>query len=103
RFLTRGSRVILIHGFYSQKQHTIYYSHNPPSEVCMRRAVFRSLLFVFSFDLSAQQQLASLHPQTALVWQRTSPTAQKPDGPVLYQIIFRSSAIPGNVPMISPQ
>ena len=31
----------------------------------MRRAIFRSLLFVFSFDLSAQQQLASLHPQTA--------------------------------------
>jgi hypothetical protein len=43
-------------------------------------------------------QMASLH--SALVWQRTSPTVQKPEGPVLYQILFRSSAKPGFVPKI---
>src|SRR5260370_3489819 len=43
-------------------------------------------------------QMASLH--SGLVWQRTSPTIQKPEGPVLYQILFRSSAKPGFVPKI---
>ncbi len=47
--------------------------------------------------------MAALRPSAHLIWQRTSPTLAKPDGPVLYQIIFRSSATPGNVPLISPQ
>lgn len=63
-------------------------------------SLFVSLLVASS---SAQQQMASLHPQTAITWQRTSPTLGRPEGPVLYQIIFRSSATPGNVPVISPQ
>jgi hypothetical protein len=46
--------------------------------------------------------IAGLRPAKDLVWQRTSPNAKQPDGPVLYQIIFRSSATPGHVPLISP-
>jgi hypothetical protein len=45
--------------------------------------------------------LASLRPSQELLWKRVSPTPQQPDGPVLYQIIFRSSATPGFVPKIS--
>src|SRR5438270_1013156 len=44
-------------------------------------------------------ELAGLHPE--IVWQRTSPSVKNPGGPVLYQIIFRSSATPGHVPAIS--
>jgi hypothetical protein len=39
--------------------------------------------------------------RSAAIWQRTSPVAQELDGPVLYQIIFRSSATPGHLPKIS--
>jgi len=46
--------------------------------------------------------MASLRSNLDLLWQRTSPSAGKPDGPVLYQIIFRSSATPGHIPMIAP-
>src|SRR5260370_10982377 len=46
-------------------------------------------------------QIASLRPAKELVWQRTSPSAEKPDGPVLYQILFRSSATPGSIPKIA--
>lgn len=48
-------------------------------------------------------QVASLRASHELIWQRTSPSAKEPSGPVLYQIIFRSSATPGNIPLISPQ
>ncbi len=48
---------------------------------------------------SAQVQTASL--REAGPWRRVSPTAKKLDGPVLYQIIFRSSATPNHVPAIS--
>src|SRR5262245_48407171 len=47
----------------------------------------------------AQEQMASLRPGHGLVWQRTSPTAQQPDGPVLYQLIFNASGVPGTVPV----
>src|SRR5713101_4932817 len=47
-------------------------------------------------------QMASLRPGHELLWRRTSPSPEKPDGPVLYQIIFRSSATPGHIPMIAP-
>ena len=46
--------------------------------------------------------VAGLHSSKDLVWQRTSPNEKQMDGPVLYQIIFRSSATPNHVPMISP-
>ncbi|HZR28554.1 MAG TPA: hypothetical protein VFA71_07220 [Terriglobales bacterium] len=46
--------------------------------------------------------VAGLHSSKNVVWQRTSPNAKQPDGPVLYQIIFRSSATPTHVPVISP-
>ncbi|HLY92545.1 MAG TPA: hypothetical protein VKQ89_04745 [Candidatus Angelobacter sp.] len=64
------------------------------------------LLFFLStvIYIHAQQplQMASLQPGRALVWQRTSPSAEKPDGPVLYQILFRSSAHIGSIPKIGP-
>ena len=50
-------------------------------------------------QLSGQVQSASL--REAGPWRRVSPTAKKLDGPVLYQIIFRSSATPNHVPAIS--
>jgi hypothetical protein len=39
--------------------------------------------------------------RSELVWQRTSPKSGSAEGPVLYQLIFRSSATPGNVPAIA--
>jgi hypothetical protein len=42
-------------------------------------------------------QTASLH--SGLVWQRTSPTSQKPEGPVLYQLVLNASGTPGTVPV----
>src|SRR5438067_5583428 len=48
-------------------------------------------------------QVAALHPLPGLVWKRTSPSITSPDGPVLYQLIFRSNATPNAIPMISPQ
>src|SRR5712692_13548 len=54
------------------------------------------------FRSSKLIQMASLRSNLDLLWQRTSPSAGKPDGPVLYQIIFRSSATPGHIPMIAP-
>jgi hypothetical protein len=47
----------------------------------------------------AQQQMASLRPGGGLVWRRTSPSIQQPDGPVLYQLIFNASGVPGIVPV----
>src|SRR5579859_8050384 len=52
-------------------------------------------------DDPATSEMASLHPQAGLRWQRVSPTAQQPDGPVLYTIIIRSSATANFVPKIS--
>ncbi|HTC93474.1 MAG TPA: hypothetical protein VK699_08485 [Terriglobales bacterium] len=56
------------------------------------------ILFLFTFSLTAianihaQQaqpvEMASLRANQQLRWQRTSPTAQQPDGPVLYQLNF---------------
>jgi hypothetical protein len=59
--------------------------------------------FAHAAGAASGAQVASLHPIDGLVWQRTSPSGQHPEGPVLYQIIFRSSATPGNIPVISPQ
>lgn len=73
-----------------------------------RRTLFLALLPICagaqSIDPNADSKmlLASLHSAPGLRLQRTSPTTQQPDGPVLYQIIFRSSASPGSIPKISP-
>ncbi|HTD22641.1 MAG TPA: tail fiber domain-containing protein [Terriglobales bacterium] len=72
----------------------------------MRR--FHTILLLFLFMnlavIHAQQplQMASLRPNSQLLWHRVSPSAEKPDGPVLYQIIFRSSAHIGSIPKIGP-
>jgi hypothetical protein len=69
------------------------------------RRVFLVLFFLSAvIYIHAQQplQMASLRPGKELVWQRTSPSAGKPDGPVLYQILFRSSAHIGSIPKIGP-
>jgi hypothetical protein len=59
-----------------------------------------------SFDRAshdaASSEVASLRPESALRWRRVSPTAQQPDGPVLYTLIIRSSATANYVPKISP-
>ena len=73
----------------------------------MFRAHHRVFVFLFIsavIYIHAQQpvQMASLRPGRELVWQRTSPSAEKPDGPVLYQILFRSSAHIGSIPKIGP-
>src|SRR5438067_7758391 len=67
-----------------------------------------SLLFGAAYSsgqdgVARTAQVAALHPLPGLVWKRTSPTLGKPDGPVLYQLIFRSNATPNAIPMISPQ
>ena len=50
---------------------------------------------------ATEQQMASLRPGHGLMWQRTSPTAQQPDGPVLYQLIFSAGGAPGTVPVFA--
>ncbi len=44
-------------------------------------------------------QLASLRPQQELRWHRLSPNSEKPDGPVLYQLLLNASGTPGTVPV----
>src|SRR5260370_33907644 len=69
------------------------------------RRVFFHLFFISAVVyIHGQQplQMASLRPGRELVWQRTSPSAEKPDGPVLYQILFRSSSHIGSIPKIVP-
>jgi hypothetical protein len=57
---------------------------------------------IIAADSSKPVLLAGLRPQPELVWQRTSPNSKELDGPVLYQILFRSSAMPGHLPKIAP-
>src|SRR5260370_24248020 len=42
-------------------------------------------------------QLASLWPQQELRRHRVSPNTEKPDGPVLYQLLFNASGTPGTI------
>src|SRR5260370_22044826 len=51
---------------------------------------------------SSPQLLASLRPHQELRWQRVSPSAERPDGPVLYQLVFNASGTPGTVPACDP-
>ena len=63
-----------------------------------RSTIVCMLVLTFSSLLVAQTErpaiVAGLHSFKNVVWQRTSPNAKHPDGPVLYQIIFRSNASP---------
>ena len=67
--------------------------------VLSRSALIPVLCLGLAIPSLAQTEMAALH--RGLLWQRTSPTRQQPDGPVLYQIIFRTSATPGNIPVVS--
>src|SRR5579859_894228 len=53
-----------------------------------------------AIEANSQTQMASLRPDQQLLWHRISPSPEQPGGPVLYQILFRSSAKPGFVPKI---
>src|SRR5260370_3247569 len=55
-----------------------------------------ALLASFSVSLFGQTQVASLRSEQPLHWQRTSPTAQQPDGPLLYQLVF-TPGTPGTI------
>src|SRR5579859_8177811 len=41
--------------------------------------------------------LASLRPTPELHWQRVSPSTERPDGPVLYQLLFSAAGTTGTV------
>src|SRR5713101_9420622 len=63
-----------------------------------RKILMVSLLLFLAVAFSAAQtQVASLHSNNGLVWQRTSPTLQKPDGPVLYQLLFSTAGTPNQI------
>src|SRR5579859_1650859 len=64
-----------------------------------RTATVLAVCLCSALNCLAQIEMARLHPQVA--WQRTSPNAKAPDGPVLYQIIMRSNATQGHIPKIS--
>src|SRR5712692_8590274 len=51
------------------------------------------LLSCFGVSLFGQTQVASLRPHQGLRWHRISPTAEQPDGPVLYQLLFNANGI----------
>jgi hypothetical protein len=44
-------------------------------------------------------QMASLQPGHELVLHRVSPSPERPDGPVLYQLLLNASGTPGTVPV----
>src|SRR5260370_17327020 len=63
-----------------------------------RKILVVSLFVFLAVTLSAAQtQVASMHSDNGLVWERTSRTAQKPDGPVLYQLLFSTAGIPNQI------
>ena len=67
--------------------------------------VYLLVLMISSLAIAQNAQpvmVAGLRPSQEALWKRTSPNTKQLDGPVLYQIIFRSSATPNHVPMISP-
>jgi hypothetical protein len=59
---------------------------------------FFVVLTGLSISLFGQTQVASLRPHQELRWQRISPNAEQPDGPVLYQLLFSTGGTPGTVP-----
>src|SRR5260370_15919085 len=66
--------------------------------VLSRSALIPVLCLGSAISSLAQTEMAALH--RALVWQRTSPTAQQPDGPVLYQLAVRGSGASGSVAVV---
>lgn len=60
-----------------------------------------TLWFVAVNGVRAQQpqlvQMASLRPNAELHWQRISPNLHRPDGPVLYQLLFNAAGTPGTL------
>jgi hypothetical protein len=58
------------------------------------------LTCLWAMGAHSQTLVASLRTGQQVLWHRTSPSLERPDGPVLYQILFRSSAKPGFVPKI---
>src|SRR6266568_5008404 len=49
------------------------------------------------FGSSEPMQTASLRPNHELLWRRTSPSAERPDGPVLYQLLFSTAGTPNTI------
>src|SRR5207248_536761 len=75
---------------------------------CAKLLLPLSLLFGTAYSsgqdaVARKAQVAAMHPLPGLVWKRTSPSITSPEGPVLYQLIFRSNATPNAIPVISPQ
>jgi hypothetical protein len=60
------------------------------------------VLFLAVGSFVPRAQASGLHLNAASGWQRLPAGAEHAAGPVLYQIIFRSSATPGHIPAISP-
>src|SRR6266849_6302772 len=54
------------------------------------------LLSITSMQAQQPVQMASLRTDQQLHWQRISPTSQKPEGPVLYQLVF-TPGTPGTI------
>src|SRR5215471_8937275 len=52
-----------------------------------------------AIEAHGQTQMASLKPGQQLLWHRTSPSLEQPDGPVLYQLLLNVSGTPGTVPV----
>src|SRR5260370_5977325 len=64
---------------------------------CFHFALRILVVLGFSLHLIGQTQVASLRPNPELHWQRVSPSAEKPDGPVLYQLLFSTAGTPGTL------
>jgi len=68
--------------------------HSARNLVLTLIAVYQCLIQAYS-----QTQTASLRPGQQMLWHRISPSSEKLDGPVLYQLLFNASATPGTVPV----
>src|SRR5260370_25648279 len=66
--------------------------------ICCRRFALRLLVVLgVNLYLMGQTQVASLRPNPELHWQRVSPSAERPDGAVLYQLLFSTAGTPGTL------
>src|SRR5260370_9936895 len=66
--------------------------------ICCWRFALRILVVLgFNLYLMGKPKVASLRPNPELHWQRVSPSAEKPDGPVLYQLLFSTAGTPGTL------
>src|SRR5260370_13713342 len=70
----------------------------PRAGICCWRFALRILVVLgFNLYLMGKPKVASLRPNPELHWQRVSPSAEKPDGPVLYQLLFSTAGTPGTL------